>query len=423
MQFRLPPLPIHATPRRGPDEMKALLLVLAASRSGMAFMAGTRASPAQHRAPEPLMATLEPGAKVLVMGKGPVMLLAAKLAAVQGFQTSCLLGTEPDMAERLIGDASLPLTLLPVQGGAADPAAVEAAVNSAEGLIIAFDGEEVLSDAALNIFMPKDGTNFKHVALLSRHLNGAGMGFFPKAAKVRGPRYTLPATRYTPHAPRPTPYATRYTLHIPRYTIHATHPTLHATRYTLHIPHYTLHATRYTPHATRYTPHTPRYTLHDTRHTPHATRHTPHAKRCTRHATRYTLPQKRYPRPQGPSVPGLQPTVLQAAPPPPRAAGRRQRRDLGGSRCGGRGLQSDGDDRQGARRGGAAPSAVYVAVVVAVVAVAVAVVVAVAAAAVVAEVLVTGEQKRESDHLPTQLRKPPTAYRSTVVCERDRLTH
>ena len=89
------------------------------------------------------MATLEPGAKVLVTGKGPVMLLAAKLAAVQGFEVSCLLGTEPDMAERLIGDPSLPLTLLPVQGGAADPVKVEEAVKSAEGLIIAFDGEEV----------------------------------------------------------------------------------------------------------------------------------------------------------------------------------------------------------------------------------------------------------------------------------------
>ena len=103
---------------------------------------------------------------------------------MQGFEVCCLLGTEPKMAEDLIGDPSLPLTLLPVQGGSADPVAVEAAVKSASGLIIAFDGEEVLSDAALDIFMPKDGTNFKHVSLLSRHLNGEGMGFFAKAAKV-----------------------------------------------------------------------------------------------------------------------------------------------------------------------------------------------------------------------------------------------
>ena len=189
-----------------------MLSILATSPTGMAFMAGPRPAHTVQRAPEARMATLEPGAKVLVTGKGPVMLLAAKLAAVQvpplgipasplaasvrlhppppasisvqGFEVCCLLGTEPQMAEDLIGDPSLPLTLLPVQGGSADPVAVEAAVKSASGLIIAFDGEEVLSDAALDIFMPKDGTNFKHVSLLSRHLNGEGMGFFAKAAKV-----------------------------------------------------------------------------------------------------------------------------------------------------------------------------------------------------------------------------------------------
>jgi hypothetical protein len=161
-----------------------MLSILATSPTGMAFMAGPRPAHTVQRAPEARMATLEPGAKVLVTGKGPVMLLAAKLAAVQGFEVCCLLGTEPKMAEDLIGDPSLPLTLLPVQGGSADPVAVEAAVKSASGLIIAFDGEEVLSDAALDIFMPKDGTNFKHVSLLSRHLNGEGMGFFAKAAKV-----------------------------------------------------------------------------------------------------------------------------------------------------------------------------------------------------------------------------------------------
>jgi len=57
---------------------------------------------------------------------------------------------------------------------------------SAEGLVIAFDGEEVMSDAALDIFLQPAGSgqSLKHVSLLSRHLNGAGMGFFANAAKV-----------------------------------------------------------------------------------------------------------------------------------------------------------------------------------------------------------------------------------------------
>ena len=59
-----------------------MLSILATSPTGMAFMAGPRAHTVQ-RAPEARMAVLEPGSKVLVTGKGPVMLLAAKLAAVQ----------------------------------------------------------------------------------------------------------------------------------------------------------------------------------------------------------------------------------------------------------------------------------------------------------------------------------------------------
>ena len=60
-----------------------MLSILATSPTGMAFMAGPRPAHTVQRAPEARMATLEPGAKVLVTGKGPVMLLAAKLAAVQ----------------------------------------------------------------------------------------------------------------------------------------------------------------------------------------------------------------------------------------------------------------------------------------------------------------------------------------------------
>ena len=86
-------------------------------------------------------------------------------------------------AESLVGDVPDELTLLSVVGEGADPAAVEAAVTGAKGLIIAFDGEEVVSEAALNVFMPAEGQDLKHVSLLSRNLNGEGMGFFAQAAK------------------------------------------------------------------------------------------------------------------------------------------------------------------------------------------------------------------------------------------------
>ena len=119
------------------DAAEHMLALLAAAPTGLALTAGQRPSHAVRRAPEARMATLEPGAKVLVTGKGPVMLLAAKMAAVQalhsaalrlpclpppatachqppppashpppspeqGFEVSCLLGTEKSMAEALV---------------------------------------------------------------------------------------------------------------------------------------------------------------------------------------------------------------------------------------------------------------------------------------------------------------------------------
>jgi len=128
---------------------------------------------------------LAAGAEVLVVGRGPVMLLAAKTAAVKGFATTCLLGSDLDMADSLLGDVSgLPLTLLPVAGEAADASKIEQSVNDAKGLIIAFDNEEVVPQKALDVFMPSSGQSLQHVSVLSRNLNGAGMGFFASASKA-----------------------------------------------------------------------------------------------------------------------------------------------------------------------------------------------------------------------------------------------
>jgi hypothetical protein len=50
-------------------------------------------------------------------------------------------------------------------------------------LIVAFDSEkQAMPDSALSVFLPT-GSKLKRVALMSRYLNGAGMVFFPKAAK------------------------------------------------------------------------------------------------------------------------------------------------------------------------------------------------------------------------------------------------
>jgi hypothetical protein len=79
---------------------------------------------------------------------------------------------------------SLPLTFLPVAGDDADADAIEAAINKAQGLIIAFDGPQTIPERALNVFMPEQKEEpLQRVAMMSRYLNGKGMGFF---AQVHG---------------------------------------------------------------------------------------------------------------------------------------------------------------------------------------------------------------------------------------------
>jgi len=113
------------------------------------------------------------------------------MAALRGYDTTlAVIPKEVDMAKELLYDAnnpegSLPITLMLVAGPQADSAVIEACVAKTEGLIIAFDSDrQFLPDAALNVFMPPGGTNLKHVSLMSRYLNGEGMGFFANAAKA-----------------------------------------------------------------------------------------------------------------------------------------------------------------------------------------------------------------------------------------------
>jgi len=132
-----------------------------------------------------------PGAGVIVVGSGPIQCLTARLAAIKGYKTT-LAAVPNDAADprQLVFDAtypegSLPLDILPVAGDAADGAKIEACIADAEGLIVCFDGEQTMPEAALNVFAPLEAQNpLKHVSIMSRYLNGAGMGFTVSAAKA-----------------------------------------------------------------------------------------------------------------------------------------------------------------------------------------------------------------------------------------------
>jgi len=131
---------------------------------------------------------ISPGSKVLVVGSGPVCLCAAKLAAVRGFSTTCLVPPgDCELGPGLVSEGgdlgSLPLTFMPVAGPEASEEAIEAAAASAEGLILAIDNEGAFGKPVLETFL-QPSSALKRVAVMSRYLNGEGMGFFASAAKT-----------------------------------------------------------------------------------------------------------------------------------------------------------------------------------------------------------------------------------------------
>lgn len=133
---------------------------------------------------------LTPGAKVVVVGAGPGCVCAAKLAALRGFDTTALMyPQECEMAPSLVYDkvkcveGSLPLKFEPIAGEGADEATIEQLAAEAEGVIFSIDDEKCFGEPVIGTFI-RPGTAIKRVSVMSRYLNGGGMGFFATSAKA-----------------------------------------------------------------------------------------------------------------------------------------------------------------------------------------------------------------------------------------------
>lgn len=136
------------------------------------------------RAWDASMSTIPDGANVVVFGNGAMECLTGRLAAVRGFKVTQLVAGDLNEAKSLCFDetyhpeGSIPLKLVPLTGPEATNEPIDEAVMNADALIVTFDDQRsVLSEKQLNVIMPTD-SKIKHISLMSRYLNGAGMGFF-----------------------------------------------------------------------------------------------------------------------------------------------------------------------------------------------------------------------------------------------------
>uniref|UniRef100_A0A7S3JUR7 Precorrin-2 dehydrogenase n=1 Tax=Aureoumbra lagunensis TaxID=44058 RepID=A0A7S3JUR7_9STRA len=139
------------------------------------------------------LAAIAPNSKVLVVGSGPISVLASKTAALKGY-TTLLVTSTPDLARELLWlDGPLedakedlpknPLLLDPSQDE--DVATFEKEAINCQGVIVAYDADRVLSDSLLELILPtKKQTKVQRVTLMSRHLNGKANGPLSAAAKV-----------------------------------------------------------------------------------------------------------------------------------------------------------------------------------------------------------------------------------------------
>ena len=156
--------------------MRALLLL--ASACGLQSGRTARRSSVR-------MAALAPGSKVLAVGNGPVFLLAAKTAAAAGYGTTIVSARSELFNQLLWAEDEAPSENLQILGVTEDEdvSAFNEAVANADGLLIAFDAEQTLTDTLLDVVLPAEG-GASRVVLLSKNLSGKGMGPFVSASKV-----------------------------------------------------------------------------------------------------------------------------------------------------------------------------------------------------------------------------------------------
>lgn len=136
------------------------------------------------------LAMVSPPQNVLVAGAGAIQALTARLAALSGYEVTIAvpesaIATAKSLCfdDKFHQEGSIPLKIMCISGDAADSDAIDKVVAETDALIVAFDNDSLyMPEPALNVL--SGGSNLKHISVMSRYLNGAGMGFFATAAKT-----------------------------------------------------------------------------------------------------------------------------------------------------------------------------------------------------------------------------------------------
>lgn len=130
------------------------------------------------------MSAVKAPAKVLIVGGGPVALLASKTIAKRGYD-ALLITSEVEFSNDLLweeGEEKMTNLKLIDPNSESDVDAFESAVGQCEALCIAYDSGRTLDSKLLDVLMPEK-SKIRRIALMSRHLNGKGQNPLCIAAK------------------------------------------------------------------------------------------------------------------------------------------------------------------------------------------------------------------------------------------------
>lgn len=131
------------------------------------------------------MAIVAPSSTVGVVGSGYICLLAAKIAANEGYNVWTIYptGEEANFQQLLAtSDTQLPANLHLI--AASDDTQWESKLKDSSALLIAVDADSPMDVNALQYLVnPEQSPKLKRVVAMSRNLNGRDMGFFVSASK------------------------------------------------------------------------------------------------------------------------------------------------------------------------------------------------------------------------------------------------